>query len=69
MRMSSADPDSLWGIDRVSAYLNIPKSTLYGWRTKKKGPRASRMGRHLRYDYEDVLEWKRLLAAQDAEAD
>lgn len=67
--MSSDDPDSLWDIDRVAAYLKIPKSTLYGWRTKKIGPPASRMGRHLRYDRDEVVAWKRGLSLEDASAD
>ncbi|GAB3838538.1 helix-turn-helix transcriptional regulator [Kribbella italica] len=56
--MSDPKHEPLWSIDRVSAYLGIPKWTLYGWRKSKYGPPASRMGRHLRYDPADVIAWK-----------
>ncbi|GAA1559387.1 helix-turn-helix domain-containing protein [Kribbella lupini] len=56
--MDHSDREPLWNIDRIAAYLDIPKWTLYGWRKKKYGPRAIRMGRHLRYDPADVIAWK-----------
>ncbi|WP_434481723.1 helix-turn-helix transcriptional regulator [Streptomyces sp. NBC_01340] len=31
--------------------------TLYQWRRKRIGPRGFRVGRHLRYDPEDVRAW------------
>lgn len=44
-------------IDEVARRLDVPKTTLYGWRYKGKGPRSHRVGRHLRYRWTDVLEW------------
>ncbi|GAA1559621.1 hypothetical protein GCM10009789_11220 [Kribbella sancticallisti] len=30
---------------------------MYGWRVKKYGPPTDRVGRHLRYDRQDVIDW------------
>ncbi len=37
--------------------LGIPVETVYQWRRKRTGPRGFRVGRHLRYDPEDVQAW------------
>lgn len=37
--------------------LGIPLETVYQWRRKRTGPRGFRVGRHLRYDPEDVRAW------------
>ena len=47
----------LWSIEDVSEYLGIPVKTLYCWRTKRYGPPARQIGRHLRYKPEDVVVW------------
>jgi excisionase family DNA binding protein len=41
----------------VAVYLQVPVKTLYAWRYEGKGPRAHRVGRHLRYRWEDVEAW------------
>lgn len=41
----------------VAEHLQVPIATLYVWRTRDKGPRASRVGRHLRYRWADVESW------------
>jgi excisionase family DNA binding protein len=41
----------------VAVYLNKPIATLYVWRTRKKGPPASKVGRTLRYRWDDVDAW------------
>jgi excisionase family DNA binding protein len=41
----------------VATYLQVPVRTLYTWRYQRKGPRAHRVGRHLRYRWEDVESW------------
>lgn len=51
------DSDPLWSIDEVAAYLNVPKGTLYRWRTMSYGPRGKRVGRHLRYRASEVIAW------------
>jgi excisionase family DNA binding protein len=47
----------------VAAYLQVPVKTLYAWRYEGKGPRAHRVGRHLRYRWEDVDAWLESAAA------
>jgi excisionase family DNA binding protein len=44
-------------IDEVARRLDIPKTTLYGWRYKGTGPRGYRVGKHLRYRWSEVLAW------------
>jgi excisionase family DNA binding protein len=41
----------------AAAYLQVPMKTLYTWRYKRVDPRAHRVGRHLRYRWEDVEAW------------
>jgi excisionase family DNA binding protein len=38
----------------VAEYLKIPEHTLAQWRSRGKGPRYSKQGRHVRYDWRDV---------------
>jgi excisionase family DNA binding protein len=49
--------DRLWTVEDVAAYLGVPVATLYGWRHRRTGPKARRVGRHLRYDPSDVRAW------------
>jgi excisionase family DNA binding protein len=43
--------------EEVSEYLGVPVPTLYRWRHQGTGPKAFRVGRHLRYDLEVVRKW------------
>jgi len=43
--------------EEVADYLQVPIGTLYGWRCKRMGPVAVRIGRHLRYARSDVERW------------
>ncbi len=56
-------PEKLWEIQDVSDYLGIPIGTLYQWRHRRKGPRAAKVGRHLRYDPAEVRAWFQRQAA------
>ncbi len=49
--------ERLWSAEETSRYLGIPIGTLYQWRVRGRGPRAYRVGRHLRYDPADVRAW------------
>ena len=49
--------DRLLAPEDVAAFFRVPKSTLYAWRYRGEGPPALRIGKHLRYKREDVLEW------------
>lgn len=37
--------------------LRVPVSTVYAWRTKSQGPRAIRVGKHLRFARSEVARW------------
>jgi len=56
-RRADGSVDELWSIEDVARFLRIPVTTLYQWRHRRKGPRASKVGRHLRYDPADVRSW------------
>ena len=47
----------LWTVQDVADYLRVPVQTLYSWRVQGYGPRARRIGKHLRYRSEDVIAW------------
>jgi DNA-binding transcriptional MerR regulator len=49
----------LWGVVEVSSYLGVPVETLYTWRKNRTGPPAGRVGKHLRYEPDDVRTWFR----------
>jgi excisionase family DNA binding protein len=41
----------------VADLFGVPVETVYQWRRKRTGPRGFRVGRHLRFDPEDVRRW------------
>jgi len=43
--------------DEVARLLVVPVTTLYTWRYKGTGPKAFKVGKHLRYRLADVLTW------------
>jgi excisionase family DNA binding protein len=43
----------------VAAYLIVPVSTIHRWRYVGTGPPAIRVGRHLRFDANDLADWIR----------
>ncbi|MFB6536184.1 helix-turn-helix transcriptional regulator [Streptomyces noursei] len=42
--------------------LGVPIETIYQWRRKRTGPRGFKVGRHVRYDPQDVRRWVAELA-------
>ena len=59
-------PNELMTPSDVARYLVVPVKTLYRWRHQGTGPRALRVGRHLRYRSEDLASW---LEAQSSPGD
>lgn len=55
--MTATHTERLWSAIDVAAFLGVPIGTLYQWRHRGTGPRAGRVGRHLRYDPADVRAW------------
>lgn len=49
--------DPLWTPRQVAEYFGVPVQTLYDWRCKGQGPRAFKVGKHLRYRESDVVAW------------
>lgn len=41
----------------VAEYLDVPVKTIYTWRYHGDGPRGFRVGRHLRFRWNDVEAW------------
>ena len=46
--------EPLLDVTELAAYLGVPVSTLYDWRTRGKGPAAYRFGKHLKFAVSDV---------------
>ena len=57
--MTIQDDDRLWTVKDAARFLGVPPATLYQWRYLGTGPKAGRVGRHLRYLPADVLAWFR----------
>ncbi len=61
--MTTRQIEELWSVHRASEFLGIPVGTLYQWRHRRTGPRAFKVGRHLRYDPADVRDWLKAQAS------
>lgn len=44
-------------VDELAAELKIPKSTIYGWKSRGIGPNWTRVGKHLRARRTTVDAW------------
>jgi hypothetical protein len=47
----------LWSGDDLAEFLSVPVKTLRQWRYLGIGPKAFKVGRHVRYDPEEVARW------------
>lgn len=57
MRRARVEMTPLWSVEDASTYLGVPVATLYQWRHRGVGPRAYRVGKHLRYEPSAVRQW------------
>ncbi|WP_330304668.1 MULTISPECIES: helix-turn-helix domain-containing protein [unclassified Streptomyces] len=56
--MATRLPDRYLTPDDLVEMFDLPSvETVYQWRRKRTGPRGFRVGRHLRYDPDDVRTW------------
>jgi excisionase family DNA binding protein len=55
--MSTTTAAPLMTPKAVAEYLDVPLATVHAWRVKGTGPRAHKVGKHLRYRMEDVDAW------------
>lgn len=46
--------DPLLSVDQVSDWLGVPKGTLYQWRSRRRGPRAIKIGNAIRYRRSEI---------------
>jgi len=46
-------------VDELAAYLQLSKETLYHWRLEGTGPKATKLGKQLRYSSANVEAWLR----------
>lgn len=49
--------EPLLDVGELAAYLGVPVSTVYDWRTRGLGPRAYRFGKHLKFAVSDARIW------------
>lgn len=52
--LSKAD---LLSPQQLAELLSIPLATVYRWRSRGDGPMAMKLGRHVRYRMNDVVQW------------
>jgi hypothetical protein len=57
--VTSLPLDRTWTPQEVARFLGVPVATLHQWRYLSTGPKAAKVGRHLRYLPADVLAWFR----------
>jgi hypothetical protein len=47
----------LWTTEELGMFLQLSEKTLRDWRYKGYGPPWIKMGKHVRYDVDAVLDW------------
>lgn len=57
MSIREGETQPLLTTAELAAYLQVPVTTLHRWRHDGTGPDAMRVGRHLRYEPQDVDRW------------
>jgi excisionase family DNA binding protein len=48
---------TLWSTTELADVLGVPVSTVSNWRLDGKGPKFIRVGKHVRYAFDDVVAW------------
>jgi excisionase family DNA binding protein len=44
-------------VQELAEHLQVPVATVYSWNHKGSGPKAIKVGRHLRFKWTDVEQW------------
>lgn len=57
MQTTNHGLEGLLSVQQLSDYLDVPVQTLCNWRTTSQGPKAVKLGRHLRYTVSSVNDW------------
>jgi excisionase family DNA binding protein len=55
--MARPTAPQLWTIDVLAEFLGVPRATIYRWRHIGTGPRGIRVGKHVRFDPDEVARW------------
>ena len=56
-RQSLPGLEPMIDIRALANYLGVPVSTVYDWRTNRKGPAGYRFGKHVMFALSDVKAW------------
>lgn len=64
-RSSGEGVGALLSPDELSAFLGVPVTTIYRWRTRREGPSGFKIGRHVRYSLTEVQDWLETRRDQD----
>ena len=62
---ASRHRDGLLSAQELADYLEVPLKTIYAWRHRGTGPRGFRVGKHLRFQWDDVDAWLSDLIAEE----
>lgn len=57
MSIQGTEREALGSPAEVAAHLQLPEKTLAEWRARKVGPQYLRIGRYVRYRWQDIDEW------------
>ena len=49
--------DRLLTVQELADYLEVPVATIYAWRYRREGPPGFRVGRHVRFRWDDIQRW------------
>lgn len=49
--------DELLTLAVLAAMLNVPRQTIYAWRSRGGGPPGIKLGKHVRFRRRDVERW------------
>lgn len=53
------ETNRMWTPEEVAQFFGVPVNTLYQWSSRGKGPKPCKIGRHLRYFPDEVIDYAR----------
>lgn len=59
MQAMDEQPEPMMTTAQVARWLAIPVGTVHRWQRTGDGPPSMRVGKHLRFDPQEVREWMR----------
>jgi predicted DNA-binding transcriptional regulator AlpA len=61
-------PERLWSHTKTATFLDVSEWTLHQWNSKGTGPKSYKVGRHRKYDPNEVAAWLQTRASTAGEA-